>query len=337
MTINRDTSRIFNEKKTIRRAPRNVKIWEVSLFIFLLFVFLSGCSKKSKAILLSPGINITKITGISTQINNSKFPENKAYVSILDQNSNPVTDFAIGNFSISEEGNPGIVTEVKKVDNSIDLLSAVLVLDRSGSMTEGTSTEDLNAAAKSFINNLSSYDQVEIIDFASTVSVSQPFTTNKSALINTIDRAIASGGTAFYDGIAQAITDLSNITGRKIIIAMTDGMDTGSSKTVNQVIDDANENGLAVFVVGLNNPAYGGIESSTLKNIAESTSGRYFESSTSTSFQLSNIFSEILKQINNQVNISFRSLISSRPRTLKFYVNYGTLTTTFEKKYSYQK
>ena len=306
------------------------------LTILIFVLFLSGCSKKSKANLLTPGTNVTKITGVCTQIDNSKFPENKAYVSMLDQNNNPITEFATGNFSIAEDGKPCAVTEVAKVNNSIDILSAVLVLDRSGSMY-GQSTTALNTAAKSFINGLGMSDQAEIIDFSTTVQVTQPFTTNKTALIKTIDNAVADGATAFYDAVAQAITDLSNISGRKLIVAMTDGLDNSSTRSANDVIGNANENGVSIFVVGLNNPSYGGIDSATLKNMADSSGGRYFETSTNISTQLTNIFNGILTQINNQVNINFRSLVSSRPRTLKFYVNYGSLTATFERQYSYPR
>jgi Mg-chelatase subunit ChlD len=294
--------------------------------ILIILAVLTGCDKKTTPVLNEPP---SSISGVCTQVETKDFPYARAFCSITDQNNTPLFDFAKGNFSIAEEGKPVVVEEVKKVDNNEDPLSVVLVLDRSGSMS-GSATTNLDIAATNFVNRLGVKDECEIVNFDHTVKVSQAFTSDHHLLATGItDYADLGGATAFFDAVGQAATDLSSRNGRKFILAMTDGYENASAiypdlATIKAYV---NSKGLSVFIVGLG--YY--IDKAMLQELATDSGARYFEAASSV--ELDNLYQQALTQFNNEIVIKFRSL-SNGARNLRVYMNYGSFTQSFEKKYS---
>lgn len=291
-------------------------------------VLLAGCSKKETTPILSePLSSIYAVSAVCTQVDVNNFPEARAFVSVVDQNEQPLFDFKIGNFSIAEDGAPVPTKDVKRVDNDTDALSVVLVLDRSGSM-QG-SEDELDAAAINFVNQLGPKDEAEIINFDNEVTMSQGFTSSHNLLESGIKSYTdVEGGTALYDAVARAAADLSSRKGRKFILAMTDGEDTASTEySFEEVKNFANSKGLAVFVVGLG--YY--LDKRILSELAADTGGRFFLATTPA--YLTTIYQNALKQFNNEIEIHFRSL-SKGSRHLTLYMNYGRFRKSFEKVYS---
>ncbi len=298
-------------------------------FIIIMLALVSGCDKKTSPVLNDPPSSIYAISAVCTQVETNDFPYARAFCSITDQNNAPLFDFAKGNFSIAEEGKPVVIEEVKKVDNNEDPLSVVLVLDRSGSMS-GSATYALDVAATNFVNQLGAKDECEIVNFDHVVKVSQSFTTDHNLLASGItDYDDLGGATAFFDAVGQAATDLSNRNGRKFILAMTDGYENSSTtyQTLEEIKSYVNSKGLSVFIVGLGYD----IDKPMLLELSTDSGARYFEAATSA--ELDALYQQALTQFNNEVVIKFRSL-STGARQLRIYMNYGSFTQSFEKKYS---
>lgn len=153
-----------------------------------------------------PGAGTSSISVICPQVENYLYPNNRAFVSVLDQNGLAITDFALGNFSIVEDDKPAIVTNVKRINNTEELLSTVICIDRSGSMGT-TSMQSAITAAIAYVNAMSANDYTEIILFDDVIETTQSFTTDKTALITAINSAFARGGTVIYDVIAKGAED----------------------------------------------------------------------------------------------------------------------------------
>lgn len=239
-----------------------------------------------------------------------------------------MTDFAIGNFSISENGKPTIVTGVKKVNNAEEPLSTALVIDRSGSM--GTDTmEAAKDAAKSYVNAMEYTDSAAIILYDDQIEITQSFTSDKNALISAIDTAAARGATATYDAMLKGVDELKKQKGRKVVLVLTDGDDNSSSNSLSDTIVKINQGGVCAFCVGV---GYG-VEMVNLDAIANGTGGRSYSSLTGN--DLTAIFQNVLYQLNNQVQINFRSRVGDNPRDLTIYLNYSSLSTSFKKTYGY--
>jgi VWFA-related protein len=82
-----------------------------------------------------------------------------------------------------------------------------------------------------------------------------PWTHNKPA-INPDPVPIANpGGTHFYDAIYQAANEqMSQVTGRKAMIVLTDGDDQNSEMTSQDAVAEADKNNVSVFVIWSGDP-----------------------------------------------------------------------------------
>jgi len=96
------------------------------------------------------------------QVESSLFPEVDVYLSVSDVQGFPVKGLIKENFSVSEDGQSVTNFEISSVQNIQQPLAFVLLIDTSGSMAWGdtpTPLENAIAAAKSFVDTLSTQDQ----------------------------------------------------------------------------------------------------------------------------------------------------------------------------------
>jgi Mg-chelatase subunit ChlD len=184
-------------------------------------------------------------------------------------------------------------------------------------------------AAKTYVSAMASTDSAAVILYDDQIELTQTFTTDKNALISAIDTAEARGATATYDGIVKGIDELKKQKGRKVVLVLTDGDDNSSSNSRTDTITKVNESGVCAFCVGVG----WSVDMSNLTAIANGTGGRSYSSLTGD--DLTAIFQNILYQLNNQVQINFRSRVGDNPRDLTIYLNYETLSTSFKKTYGY--
>ncbi|WP_424013891.1 VWA domain-containing protein [Halorubrum xinjiangense] len=132
-------------------------------------------------------------------------------------------------------------------------LEVALVSDVSGSMS-GSNLTALQAAATSFVGNLSSPDEAAAISFGSGASLDQELTTTYQDVINAINNYTASGSTNVAGGINVAQDELTNGTNAtpgasKVMIVLTDGFENiGNARAAATAAKNA---GTRIFGIGL--------------------------------------------------------------------------------------
>jgi len=147
-------------------------------------------------------------------------------------------------------------------------LEVALVSDTSGSMS-GANLSALQAAATSFVGNLSSPDEAAAISFASGASLDQELTTTYQNVINAINNYTASGSTNVAGGINVAQTELTSGTNAtpgasKVMIVLTDGFENiGDARTAATAAKNA---GTRIFGIGLGN----NVDASLVQDISSS-------------------------------------------------------------------
>ncbi len=234
-------------------------------------------------------------------------PNISLVVAVTDKNGTPAPGLLQTNFSVSENGAPQAISSVSAILSPKPVSTAVL-MDSSGSMTDVL--PDVETATTSFINQLGPGDQAEIIKFAGTFQVEQGFTSDKSLLNAAIASAFTNtSGTLVYDSLWRAIEDTATqpSTNVRALILVSDGYDNdrndvfpGSVHTLTQVIDLANQNGVAIFTIGLGN-----VNTSVMTQLASETGGQYFFAP---SFdQLSSIYQGIRNIFNGQYTVEYQS------------------------------
>jgi VWFA-related protein len=260
---------------------------------------------------ITPGTTSTGASLVINQLDIGNFPSIDAYVTVTDNTGASVSNLTQSDFQVLEDGALVPNFTVQSLQSGTQqALSLGLVIDESGSMDWIAGGMD---AAKDAVNDFiglstGSQDQFGLVTIGSydpaaidQVLVLKDFTTDKTALQSAVSTLSATGGTPLYDGIAKALELTAQQPGLKAVIAFTDGDDTSSQSTADEVITYANSLGIAVYTI-----AIGYTDVTILQKIASQTGGTYTEA-TSTS-DLSNIYAQLLGTINQQYKINFQSL-----------------------------
>jgi Ca-activated chloride channel family protein len=195
-------------------------------------------------------------------------------------------------------------------------LSLVLMLDTSTSMTEKLAT--VRAAAKRFVNTLGAEDLAEVVQFNDRTTTLQEYTSDHAALEAAIDKTEASGPTALHNALYVSLKDLarqkkSGELRRWAIVLLSDGDDTASLVTDEQVIELARQTEIHIYAVSLSSSRPGKSFSQAaylLSTLANDTGGRvYFPNSLS---ELEQVYERIAEELRTQYSLGYISNNSKR-------------------------
>ncbi|MGH7948113.1 MAG: VWA domain-containing protein [Candidatus Binataceae bacterium] len=132
-------------------------------------------------------------------------------------------------------------------------VSVGILVDTSGSMA--TKIPQARMAIAQFVRGLNSGDDVFMFAFSGHPFLLQPFTTNHSLILRRLNLLHAYGQTALFDVILQGLQMVQQ--GRydkKALLVVTDGQDTASRSSVDQVVAQARRMGVLVYSIGIGDP-----------------------------------------------------------------------------------
>jgi Ca-activated chloride channel family protein len=235
-------------------------------------------------------------------------------VTATDGSAKYVTDLGAEDFSVFEDGVQQKVTFFSRTKLPISL---ALLLDTSASMD--TKLQKAQEAAIGFAKRLRPQDQAEVIDFDTRVIVLQNFTNNAAQLEQAIRRTSAGGATSLYNAVYIALKDLKKVVAknseeirREAIIILSDGEDTSSLLSFEEVLDLAKRSETAIYSIGLradDSPGTGtrGFREAefVLRQFAQETGGRsFFPNRVS---DLTGVYDQISDELSSQYTIGYTS------------------------------
>ncbi len=286
---------------------RKQKIINLTLVLISL-ISLTGFSPNQQA--EDPNIRIT-------QIDTSDFPKVTLYVAVTDSDGDPV-GLDPDRIRLMENG------EIIPLDQSegageIDPLTVLLAMDISGSMLYAKKLESAKAAARVFVDQLRPTDRIGLLAFHTEIFYVQPITEDRELILNAIDNLKADEDTVMYDALIEGINILSEIKGRKGVVAITDGLDTLSQATPKSVLEQIGPTGLSISTIGLGDPdqdlgEFSAIDEDTLKYLAENAGGVYAYANDQES--LSEIYQSYAVAFKSEYQLTYTS-----PSTLRDGVN----------------
>jgi Ca-activated chloride channel family protein len=214
-----------------------------------------------------------------TQVDTSRFPQVVVYVSVTDAVGEPV-EVAPSQFLLAENGVQIAPQQITGMGETDTPLTTLLVMDVSGSMNSTGKLEAAKEAAKAYVRQSRPNDQIGVLVFNTKITYLQLITQNRDKLIKTINAIKAGDDTAMYDALVRATEILSGQTGRKAIIALTDGMDNRSEHTPDEVIQRIGPAGLSISTIGLGDPTHSrgslaGLDEAALVSLSEQAGGVY--------------------------------------------------------------
>jgi VWFA-related protein len=241
------------------------------------------------------------VTGASEQ----GFPRISVQFEVKRPDRTYLLDARRDEFRVTEEGRDAEIVEFEAPQNTEAIpTTVVLVVDRSLSMEEEDRIGGLKRAVHSFLEKLPDGSRVALLAFGSEVDRLTEFTTDRQQITTKVDALKPDGATRFYDAVAAALEMLEHETGRRAVLALTDGEDTFSqSASLESVITAGTRLGLPVYTLGLGTEEE--IESADLRKLAVSTRGQYYPAKSAD--QLRAIYEQIAERLNSSYRLVYLS------------------------------
>jgi Ca-activated chloride channel homolog len=199
------------------------------------------------------------------------------------ENRKPIAGLTAADFELRDNG---VVQDVASADLESLPVSAILVLDTSGSVA-GTKMWHLSQAVDLLLNGLREGDRAALITFSHRVWLRTPLTSDFRELHTLLAGAEAQGGTALYDALyaGLALSDVEDA--RPLVVAFSDGLDNMSWMSAGNVEKAARRANAVVYGVAVAasatwsfKPDYVKGQTTFLDHVATSTGGRVIKADT---------------------------------------------------------
>jgi VWFA-related protein len=232
-------------------------------------------------------------------------------VTVSDSAGHYVVDLDEPEFQVFEDGIKQNVTFFSRRQQPIALS---LLLDSSASMEDHLST--LQQAASNFVHRLKSNDIAQVIDFDSRVEIRQGFTGNQNELDAAIQQLTAGGSTSLHNAIYIALKELRKVRAvneedvrRQALIVFSDGEDTSSLVSFDEVLDLAKRSETSIYSIalrGVDTQAKGFREAEfVMRTLAQETGGRAFFPSKIE--DLDGVYKQIADELASQYALGYTS------------------------------
>lgn len=173
-------------------------------------------------------------------------------VTVTDGSKKFVTGLKPGDFSVYEDGVQQQVQFFESNEVPVDL---IILLDTSASMSD--KMDVVHEAAAGFLKSLRAGDRGAVVAFSDNVDIVQELTDDRQALEAAIDRTRAHGATALNNALYVAIKKFarsaqqSGEVRRQAIAVLSDGEDTTSLMSFDDVLALAKKSGVNIYTIGL--------------------------------------------------------------------------------------
>jgi Ca-activated chloride channel family protein len=233
-------------------------------------------------------------------------------VTVVDNQNRYITDVTEKEFSVFEDG---ARQELIFFNRSSLPIALSLLIDTSASMESRLSIAQ--EAAIGFARKLRPQDFAQIVDFDSSVQITQDFTNNISLLEQAIRGTVAGGSTSLHNALYISLRELAKIKAkseedvrRRAIIVLSDGEDTSSLVSYEEVLDLAKRSETAIYSIGLQprdaSQSKGFREAEfTLRQFAQETGGRAFFPARAE--DLRDVYGQIADELSSQYSIGYAS------------------------------
>jgi VWFA-related protein len=233
-------------------------------------------------------------------------------VTVTDTSGRYLTDLTREQVHVFEDATEQEITTFNRRTVPIAL---ALLLDTSASMSDRMLTAQESVIG--FVRRLRPEDLGELIGFSERVQVLQGLTSDQDALVRAVRKTSPGGPTPLYQAVYISLKELKKIRAaspeelrRQAIVVFTDGEDTSSLVTFDELLDLARRSETALYTIGLRSPlevtnkTYMQVDYG-LRQLAQETGGRpFFLTSV---FDLAGIYTQIADELASQYVVGYVS------------------------------
>ena len=233
-------------------------------------------------------------------------------VTVTDSTGRYVTDLDQNDFNVFEDGARQELSFFNKTNLPIALS---LLIDSSASMEQRM--ENAQEAAIGFARKIRSQDMAQVVDFDSRVEIKMGFTNKVDELEAAIRTTSAGGSTALHNAVYISLKELAKIKAksaedvrRRAIVVLSDGEDTSSLVSFEEVLELAKRSETAIYTIGLQpreTTALKGFREAefVLRQLAQETGGRAFFARQIE--ELKDVYGQIADELSSQYSMGYAS------------------------------
>lgn len=233
-------------------------------------------------------------------------------VTVTDAQGHYVTDLDQNNFSVFEDGAKQDITQFNRTNLPIALS---LLIDSSASMEQRMG--NAQDAAIGFAKRIRQQDLAQVVDFDSRVEIKLGFTNDVAKLEDAIRSTSAGGSTALHNAVYISLKELAKIKAknpdeirRQAIVLLSDGEDTSSLVSFEEVLELAKRSETAIYTIGLlprETSALKGFREAefVLRQLAQETGGRAFFAKQIE--ELKDVYGQIADELSSQYSMGYAS------------------------------
>jgi Ca-activated chloride channel family protein len=225
------------------------------------------------------------------------------HATVVDDHQQLITNLDRNAFVVFEDGQPQKITSFHKGDVPVAL---GILVDNSGSMHDKRPA--VNQAALNLVKASNPQDKVFVVNFNQTPYLDQDYTDDISLLKNALEHIEARGGTALYDAVVASADHLMKTAPpdqKKVLLVVTDGEDTASLDTLEQVVKKvAVDGGPTIYTIGILGGERQKRARRALSTLAEQTGGvAFFPKNLE---EVDSISQQVAHDIRNQYIIGYK-------------------------------
>ena len=224
-----------------------------------------------------------------------------------------VTGLDVDDFAVYEDG---IQQDLQFFQSSAVPLDLIMLIDASSSMRHRLDL--VHQAALGFVSTLRQGDRGAVVAFSDHVSVVQGLTGDRALLDSAIRGIAANGGTALHNAVYVALKQFgrgardTSLVRRQALAVLSDGNDTASLLSFDDVLDVAHKSGVSIYPISLASeldapPAGGSRQFSqaqySMRKLAQETGAQAFFPTKVQ--QLPEIYAAIAEELSYQYSIGY--------------------------------
>lgn len=236
-------------------------------------------------------------------------------VTVVDGEKQFVRGLTAADFVILEDGIPQQLQFFEASDVPLDLM---ILLDASSSMSD--KMDVVHEAAIGFLRTLRDGDRGAVVAFADGVDMVQALTADRLALEQAVRKTVPRGATALHNAIYISLKQFAGAPGdgkvrRQAIAVLSDGEDTSSLVSMEDVLTVARKSGVGIYPIALQSKSAGSrlLTSGQRKSFSESEFGlRQLASDTGGQaffpaqlFELKQVYAAIAQELSSQYSLAY--------------------------------
>ena len=244
------------------------------------------------------------------------------HMTVRDRDGNLVGQLDKDDFRIYEDG---VLQQIDSFSHEDIPVTVGLVVDNSGSMKP--KRPEVIAATLAFVRSSNSQDEMFVVNFNDDVSFglprNTPFTDQPDQLKLALSNVEATGRTALYDAVSDAVGHLRQGShDKKALVVVSDGGDNASKHSLPETMALAVKSDAMIYTIGLFDLDDPDRNPHALKELAKATGGdAFFPESTK---DVLTICERIALEIRNQYTVTYISSNKKQDgsyRSIKVKVN----------------